>query len=109
MEDKKRLPAWLTRLSSRRSLMTHGGAMLGASLLVTPDAVSQTSDHPGGAASSAFDVKKFGATGVRKDNATRAFRDAVQACASAGGGVVYVPPGEYTVVTVQLLDHVTLH
>lgn len=109
MEAKRRLPAWLTQLSSRRSLITHGGAMLGASILATAQARSQDAGRPEGPVSSAFDVKRFGATGFRKDNATRAFKDAIQACASAGGGIVYVPPGEYTVGTVQLLDHVTLH
>ncbi|MEX1241647.1 MAG: glycosyl hydrolase family 28 protein [Cyclobacteriaceae bacterium] len=109
MDYKKKLPAWLTRISSRRSLITHGGAMLGASCLTTTEARSQTTDDPGGPVPSAFDVKKFGATGLRKDNATRAFRDAIQACTSSGGGIVYVPPGEYTVGTVRLLDHVTLH
>jgi len=110
MEDKNKSGDWLSRLSSRRSLLTHGGAMLGTSLLVAPTEVhSRTAVSSDGARGVPFDVKKFGATGFRKDNATKAFRDAVQACASGGGGVVYVPPGEYTVGTVQLLDHVTLH
>ena len=33
----------------------------------------------------------------------------MDACVSAGGGMVYVPPGEYTVGTIQLKDNVTLH
>lgn len=60
-------------------------------------------------AGTVFDVKRFGATGKRADNATQSIRAAVEACASAGGGTVYVPPGEYTVGTIQLKDNVTLH
>lgn len=56
-----------------------------------------------------YNVKDFGATGIRKDNATKAFRDTIETCTAAGGGTVEVPAGEYTVGTVQLRDHVTLH
>jgi hypothetical protein len=56
-----------------------------------------------------YDVRSFGATGVRQANATQAFRQAIEQCTSDGGGVVNVPPGEYTVGTVQLKDNVTLH
>ena len=61
------------------------------------------------ASRSPFDVRNYGATGVRKDNGTKAFRDAIEACTAAGGGTVQVPAGEYTVGTVQLRDNVTLH
>jgi len=60
-------------------------------------------------ASSFFDVRRFGASGKREDNATASIRAAVDACATAGGGTVYVPPGQYTVGTIQLKDNVTLH
>lgn len=106
MEDKKGFTDWLSR-SSRRSLMVNGGALLGATLMASSgDARPQASAGP---AASFFNVKEFGATGIRKDNATKSFREAVRACAGSGGGVVYVPPGEYTVGTVQLFDHVSLH
>ena len=54
-------------------------------------------------------MRQFGATGRRADNATRAMRAAVDACFRAGGGVVYVPPGEYTTGTIELKDNVNLH
>jgi len=57
----------------------------------------------------AFDVKAFGATGVRADDATGACQRAVDACARAGGGTVRVPPGDYSVGTIVLKDGVTLH
>jgi polygalacturonase len=56
-----------------------------------------------------IDVRKFGATGKRADNATKAFRHALDAATARGGGVVNVPPGEYTVGTLQLKDNITLN
>ncbi|HZO55695.1 MAG TPA: glycosyl hydrolase family 28-related protein, partial [Bryobacteraceae bacterium] len=56
-----------------------------------------------------FDVRQFGATGKRADNATKAIRDAIEACFKAGGGMVYVPPGEYTTGVLELKDNVNLH
>ena len=111
MEDKKQPFQTPRPISSRRSLLTHGGAMLGACLAVTPftGAGAQTSEKHSASVSDVFDVRKYGATGNRNDNATKAFRDAIEACTSAGGGVVNVPPGDYTVGTVQLKDHVTLN
>ena len=55
-----------------------------------------------------FDVKAFGAAGLRGQNATGACQAAIDACTTAGGGVVRVPPGEYSVGTIQLKDNVTL-
>ena len=66
---------------------------------------SQPAASPG----SIFDVRQFGATGRRADNATKAMRAAVDACFAAGGGVVYVPPGQYTTGAIELKDNVNLH
>lgn len=111
MEDKNNPLTPLQKVSSRRSLIANGGAVLGACLLATPftKASAQTRESTGVSNPSTFDVRKYGATGLRKDNATQPFRDAIEACTTAGGGVVNVPPGEYTVGTVQLKDHVTLN
>lgn len=68
-------------------------------------AFSQTGAAPG----AIFDVRRFGATGQKADNATQAIRDAVEACFKAGGGVVYVPPGEYTTGAIELKSNVNLH
>lgn len=54
-----------------------------------------------------FDVKNYGATGNKGDDAQPAIQKAVEACAKAGGGTVYVPPGEYTSGTIYLRNHVT--
>lgn len=104
-------PAKQKQLSTRRSMLTYGGAALGAYLIssATSPAAAQTSNHAEPSAGAPYDVKKFGATGNRKDNATKPFRDAIEACTSGGGGTVNVPAGEYTVGTVQLRDNVTLN
>ena len=57
---------------------------------------------------STFDVTAFGATGRKPDNAQPAIQKAIDACAAAGGGMVYFPPGEYTTGTVHLRSHVRI-
>jgi polygalacturonase len=56
-----------------------------------------------------FDVTQYGATGKRGDNATKAIQAAIDASTAVGGGVVYVPPGEYTTGAIELKDNVNLH
>lgn len=111
MEDQNNPPSSLQRLTSRRAWFASGGAALGAGLLAIPGAraSAQSREQADAPTPGLFDVRKYGATGRRQDNATQPFRDAVEACARAGGGVVHVPAGEYTVGTVQLKDHVTLN
>jgi polygalacturonase len=60
-------------------------------------------------AGTAFNVRDFGATGQKDDLAQEAIQKAVDACAAAGGGMVYVPPGEYTTGTIHLRSHVRLY
>src|SRR4028119_1596886 len=96
------------QLSTRREMLAKGGALLGGCLLAgasTP-ANAQTATPSN---TEPIDVRKFGATGTRTDNATKAFRNALEAAAAKGGGIVNVPPGEYTVGTIQLKDNVTLN
>ena len=59
--------------------------------------------QPAAAPNNVFDIRRFGATGNRADNATQSIRDAVEACFAAGGGIVYVPPGQYTTGAIELL------
>jgi Glycosyl hydrolases family 28 len=56
-----------------------------------------------------FNVKTYGATGAKTDNARNAVQKAIDACAKAGGGTVYLPPGEYTSGTLHLRSHVRLY
>jgi hypothetical protein len=98
---------------SRRDLL-RAGTMLagsGAAMLIPASAAHAT---PQAARADAgrdgrFDVTAFGAMRGRGHNATGACQAAIDACAAAGGGTVRVPPGEYSVGTIQLKDNVTLH
>jgi len=53
-----------------------------------------------------FNVRNYGATGNKGDDAQKAIQSTVDACAKAGGGAVYMPPGEYTSGTIHLRSHV---
>lgn len=59
-------------------------------------------------AAGVFDVKDYGATGKKADDARPALQRAIEACASAGGGLVRLPPGDYTSGTLRLRSHVHL-
>ena len=61
-----------------------------------------------GAADRAFNVRDYGATGVKKDNAQPALQKAVDACAAAGGGTVFIPAGEYSTGTIHLRSHIRI-
>src|SRR5580698_6391304 len=56
-----------------------------------------------------FNVRNYGATGNKAEDAQIAIQKAVEACAKAGGGTVYVPPGEYTSGTIHLRNHVRFY
>jgi len=53
-----------------------------------------------------FNVRDYGATGNKADDARKAIQKAIDACAKGGGGEVYLPPGEYTSGTLHLRNHV---
>lgn len=55
------------------------------------------------------DVRAHGAAGDGKTLDTRALNAAIDACHTAGGGVVYVPPGVYLCGTVIIKSNVTLY
>lgn len=56
-----------------------------------------------------FNVRDYGASGHKEDPAQSAIQKAIEACAEAGGGMVYFPPGAYTTGTLYLRSHVRLH
>jgi hypothetical protein len=58
---------------------------------------------------SIFNVRDFGATGIKEDSAQAAIQTAIEACAAAGGGMVYFPPGAYTTGTLQLRSHIRIY
>jgi polygalacturonase len=56
-----------------------------------------------------FDIRDFGARNDGSAPATEAFRLAIQAAKSAGGGTVYVPAGKYTTGPIELVSNLTLY
>jgi len=59
--------------------------------------------HAAGA--TVFNVRDYGATGQQADDARPSIQRAIDACAAAGGGTVYLPPGAYTSGTLRLRSH----
>jgi hypothetical protein len=93
---------------SRRALLRRG-AIAGAWAAALTGDSAYAAQAQGGPAGAVFDVKAYGATGERAQNATAACQAAIDACTAAGGGTVRVPPGHYSVGMIQLKDNVTLH
>lgn len=58
---------------------------------------------------SVFNPRNFGATGNGVTLDTPAINAAIDACAKAGGGLVYCSPGKYLCGTVELKSNVTLY
>jgi polygalacturonase len=56
-----------------------------------------------------YNVKDYGATGGKQDDARPAIQQAIDACGKFGGGTVYVPPGEYTSGQLHLRSGVRLY
>ena len=56
-----------------------------------------------------FPVTKYGAAGDGARDCTAAFRDAIAACAAAGGGQVLVPDGRFLTGAIHLRSRVNLH
>ena len=81
---------------------------LTAALLLTAGCRPSASNEPR-PATLVFNVKDYGATGLKDDLAQEAFQKAVDACAEAGGGTVLVPPGDYTSGTIHLRSRVRLY
>jgi polygalacturonase len=56
-----------------------------------------------------FNVRDYGATGQKSENAQAAIQRTIDACSAAGGGMVYLPPGEYSSGTLELKSHIRLY
>jgi len=82
-------------------------AILIAAALTLSFAIPSRGQLPGSGRT--YNVRDFGASGKREDNATRAIQAAIDACTAAGGGIVYVPPADYTTGAIQLKDNVNLY
>lgn len=55
-----------------------------------------------------FNIVDYGAKSDGSSLATEAFRTAIQAAKSAGGGTIYVPPGKYATGPIELFSNMTL-
>ncbi len=56
-----------------------------------------------------FNVKDYGASGRKSDNSQTAIQKAIDACAEAGGGMVYVGPGQYVTGPLNLKSNVRFY
>jgi len=56
-----------------------------------------------------FNVRDYGASGNKEQNARGAIQKAIEACAAAGGGMVYFPPGDYSTGTIHLRSNVRIY
>lgn len=56
-----------------------------------------------------FNVREYGASGVKNEIATAALQKAIDACHDQGGGTVLLPVGEYLSGTLVLKSNVSLH
>jgi hypothetical protein len=56
-----------------------------------------------------FNLRDFGACADGKTNDAAAIQKAVDACHKAGGGTVFIPPGDYLTGTIDLRTNVTLY
>ncbi len=76
--------------------------------LVLPLLLLSTLALEAAATTSLFNVRNYGAAGDGKHLETAAINKAIEACAKAGGGTVYLPPGKYLTGTLVLKSHVIL-
>lgn len=56
-----------------------------------------------------YNIADFGAKGDGKTSSTDAFKKAIEACATAGGGRVVVPAGTFLTGPIELKSHIDLH
>jgi polygalacturonase len=56
-----------------------------------------------------FDVRDYGATGRKADDALPAIQKAIDLCSVGGGGTVLIPAGEYSSGQIHLRSHVRLY
>lgn len=55
-----------------------------------------------------LNVRDYGATGKKSQNARPFIQRTIDSCAASGGGMVYLPPGDYSSGTLHLRSHVRL-
>jgi polygalacturonase len=100
--------------SMRRNFLRTGSIGIAAAALPAASyAVSQDTALVGSTSSASavgiFDVRRYGAAGDGKTLDTLAVNRAIDAAASAGGGLVLFPAGSYLCFSIRLKNSVELH
>ena len=88
----------------RRAILASGSTLLAG--LASQSAGAQTA---GGPRPPYYNVLDFGAAGDGRTLNTAAFDHALKTCAEAGGGAIYVPPGEHLSGPILLRSNTVLH
>ncbi|QJU60761.1 glycoside hydrolase family 28 protein [Sphingomonas sp. AP4-R1] len=87
-------------------------ALSGSGLLMAGASAAAAADpRPGHSGKSPifYNVRDYGARGDGKAVDTPAINQAIDACADAGGGTVFIPAGDYLCFTIRLRSHVNIH
>jgi polygalacturonase len=92
--------------SSRRSFLGLAGVGVPCGVRA---ARADSPAHLGKPPAGVYDVARFGAVGDGKTLTTAALQKAIDACGSAGGGTVLIPPGRYLSGALFLRSHVHLY
>ncbi|HLK62408.1 MAG TPA: glycoside hydrolase family 28 protein [Bryobacteraceae bacterium] len=89
----------------RLSLLARA-ALLGIAI---PSAVAAQSPGSPAGDRAFFNVLDYGAKRDGSGSSTAAFRSAIEACAKAGGGTVFIPAGQYVSGAIELVSNLTLY
>ena len=68
-----------------------------------------TATAPSSAEQQGYNVRAFGSVGDGKNLDSPAINRAIESCAQAGGGTVYVPPGTYLCGSIRMKSNIHLH
>jgi polygalacturonase len=97
------------RMNSRRDFLRLASAGLAAGSFGLGARTVGAARQTAGAAAGALDVRMFGAVGDGKSIDTPAINKAIDAAASAGGGTVFFPAGNYLSYSIHLKSNVGLY
>ena len=93
-------------MRSRRGFLQTAGVGFGGTLIGFP---GRANAAEAGAARLVYDVRAFGAAGDGKAIDSPAIDRAIAAAASAGGGTVFVPAGNYLCFSIHLKSKVEIY
>ncbi len=99
----------MSEVNRRKLLAALGAGMAAATVPMSAFASHRRDDPRSMIFGPIFDPRHFGAKGDGKALDSTAINAAIDACARAGGGVVYLSPGTYRSGTVTLKSNVTLY